>query len=280
MQSIVLSSATVAAFRNYLLLEERSTATVEKYTRTVQSFCVYTGEQPVTRQTVLDYKQYLMQSYSAATVNSALAALGSLFSFLERPDLKVKSLKLQRPVYCPEEKELTMQEYRRLCRTAQAQHRPRLNLLLQTVCSTGIRISELRFITVEAARQGSFTVRCKGKTRSVFMVRALRKKLLQYAREHKITGGMIFITQSGKPLHRSNIWRELKSLCAEARVNSHKVFPHNLRHLFARVFYAMEKDIAKLADVLGHSSINTTRIYIISTGTEHRKKMEAMHLIL
>ena len=209
-----------------------------------------------------------------------LASINSLFAFLGWHDLKVKSIKLQQQIYCPEEKELTKAEYARLCRTAERNHNERLNLILQTICGTGIRVSELQFITVEAVKLGEATVSCKAKTRSVFIVKELQKKLLRYAAEQNIKSGMIFITRTGKPLSRTNIWREMKALCNEAGVNPQKVFPHNLRHLFARVFYGIEKDIAKLADILGHSSINTTRIYIISTGTEHRRRMENMRLII
>ena len=209
-----------------------------------------------------------------------LASLNSLFSFLGWYDCKVRSLKLQRQVYCPEEKELTKAEYARLCRTAKAKHNERLNLILQTICGTGIRVSELQFITVEAVKKGEATVSLKGKTRSVFLIKPLQKKLLRYITEQKIQSGAVFVTRTGKPINRTNIWREMKKLCLEAEVNPEKVFPHNLRHLFARVFYGIEKDIAKLADILGHSSINTTRIYIISTGMEHRQRMERMRLII
>ena len=209
-----------------------------------------------------------------------LASINSLFAFLGWHDLKVKSIKLQQQIYCPEEKELTKVEYTRLCRTAEKKHNERLNLILQTICGTGIRVSELQFITVEAVKLGEATVSCKAKTRSVFIVKELQKKLLRYAAEQGIKNGMIFVTRTGKPISRTNIWREMKALCEEANVNPQKVFPHNLRHLFARTFYGIEKDIAKLADILGHSSINTTRIYIISTGTEHRRRMENMHLII
>lgn len=209
-----------------------------------------------------------------------LASINSLFAFLGWHDLKVKSIKLQQKIYCPEEKELTKAEYTRLCRAAEKRHNERLNLILQTICGTGIRVSELQYITVEAARKGEAIVSCKAKTRSVFIVKDLQKKLLRYAAEQNIKSGMIFITRTGKPISRTNIWREMKALCEEADVNPKKVFPHNLRHLFARVFYGIEKDIAKLADILGHSSINTMRIYIISTGTEHRRRMENMRLII
>ena len=179
----------------------------------------------------------------------------------------------------PEARELSKAEYIRLCCEAKRRYNERLNLILQTICGTGIRISELQYITVEAATCGEAIVSCKSKTRSVFIVRELKQKLLSYAAEQRIKSGMIFITRTEKPVDRTNIWREMKSLCKEAGVNPQKVFPHNLRHLFAREFYKTEKDSAKLADVLGYSSISTTRIYIISTGTEHRRQMENMHLI-
>lgn len=175
---------------------------------------------------------------------------------------------------------MTRAEYKRLCQAAKQKKNERLNLIIQTICATGIRVSELQYITVESAKCGEAIVNCKAKTRSVFIVKELKLKLLRYAEEQGIKSGMIFVTKSGKPINRTNIWREMKALCKDANVNPQKVFPHNLRHLFARTFYGIEKDIAKLADILGHSSINTTRIYIISTGTEHRKKMENMHLII
>ena len=234
----------------------------------------------ITKETVIAYKKHLQESYAVRSVNSMLASINSLFAFLGWHDLRVKSIKLQQQIYCPEEKELTKAEYTRLCTAAKHKHNERLNLILQTICGTGIRVSELQYITVEAARRGEASVSCKAKTRLVFIVKELQKKLLRYAAEQNIESGMIFVTRTGKPLSRTNIWREMKNLCLEAEVNPKKVFPHNLRHLFARVFYGIEKDIAKLADILGHSSIDTTRIYIISTGTEHRKRMENMRLIL
>ena len=167
-----------------------------------------------------------------------------------------------------------------MCQAAKQKKNERLNLIIQTICATGIRVSELQYITVEATKCGEAIVNCKAKTRSVFIVKELKQKLLRYAAEKEIKSGMIFVTKSGKPINRTNIWREMKALCKNANVNPQKVFPHNLRHLFARTFYGIEKDIAKLADILGHSSINTTRIYIISTGTEHRRRMENMHLII
>lgn len=275
-----ITAADIAAFRKQLILAERSAATVEKYVRDAAAFAAFADGGAITKMTVIAYKEKLQRTYAPRSVNSMLAGVNSLFVFLGWHDLKVRSLKLQQRGYCHEEKELTKTEYARLCRAAKQRHNERLHLILQTICGTGMRVSELRYVTVEAAKRGEATVRCKGKTRTVFLVKELKQKLLRYAAEQNIKSGMIFVTRTGKPISRTNIWREMKALCAEANVNPQKVFPHNLRHLFARVFYNMEKDIAKLADILGHSSINTTRIYIISTGTEHRRRMESMRLIL
>ena len=281
MKGRILTETQIAAFAVYLKSEEKSENTIEKYMRDVRAFCAYVGEAEMTKETVIAYKNKLLsENYAARSVNSVLASINSLLSFLGWADLKVKSIKLQRQIYCPEEKELTKAEYIRLVNTAKQKGNERLNLLIQTICGTGIRVSELQYITVEAVKCNEAVVSLKGKTRSVFIVRELQKKLLRYAAEQKISSGEIFITRSGKPMSRTNIWREMKSLCVEAGVNPQKVFPHNLRHLFARTFYGIEKDIAKLADILGHSSINTTRIYIITTGNEHRQRMENMRLII
>lgn len=280
MKGQIITARMIAEFREHLILEERSEITVEKYIRDVKAFSAYTQNAAITKETVIAYKKHLQENYAVRSVNSMLASINSLFAFLGWHDLKVKSLKLQQQFFCPEEKELTKAEYARLCRTAERKHNERLSLILQTICGTGIRVSELQYITVEAAKNGEAVVNCKAKTRSVFIVKELKQKLLRYAAEQNIKNGMIFVTRTGKPISRTNIWREMKALCEEANVNPQKVFPHNLRHLFARVFYGIEKDIAKLADILGHSSINTTRIYIISTGTEHRQRMENMRLII
>ena len=281
MKGRILTETQIAAFAVYLKSEEKSENTIEKYMRDVRAFCAYVGEAEMTKETVIAYKNKLLsENYAARSVNSVLASINSLLSFLGWADLKVKSIKLQRQIYCPEEKELTKAEYIRLVNTAKQKGNERLNLLIQTICGTGIRVSELQYITVEAVKCNEAVVSLKGKTRSVFIVRELQKELLRYAAEQKISSGAIFITRSGKPMSRTNIWREMKSLCVEAGVNPQKVFPHNLRHLFARTFYGIEKDIAKLADILGHSSINTTRIYIITTGNEHRQRMERMRLII
>lgn len=281
MKGRFLTDKLVTEFSAHLKNEEKSQNTTEKYLRDVRIFSAHFRGTEITKEMVIAYKSKLLAAhYAVRSVNSMLASLNSLFTFLGWSDCKVKSIKLQRQIYCPEEKELTKAEYLRLVNAAKQKGKERLNLILQTICGTGIRVSELEYITVEAAKSGKAVVALKGKTRSVFLVKELQKKLLRYATEQNISSGTIFITRNGKPLSRTNIWREMKGLCQEAGVNPQKVFPHNLRHLFARVFYGIEKDIAKLADILGHSSINTTRIYIISTGSEHRKRMENMHLIL
>ncbi len=281
MKGRILTENRIADFSAYLRSEEKSENTVEKYLRDVQAFAEYLGGAEITKGKVIAYKSRLLaENYAVRSINCMLASLNSLFSFLGWSDCKVKSIKLQRQIYCPEEKELTKAEYMRLVNAAKQKGNERLNLILQTICGTGIRVSELQYITVEAAKRGEAVVSLKGKTRTVFLVKELRKKLLRYAAEQNIQSGAIFITRTGKPMSRTNIWREMKGLCEQAEVNPQKVFPHNLRHLFARVFYGIEKDLAKLADILGHSSINTTRIYIISTGDEHRRRMEHMRLLL
>ena len=276
-----ITNEIVLKFKRHLIEEEKSENTIEKYIRDVKLFFAYVKSVEITKEKVIAYKNKLIcDNYAIRSVNSMIASINSLFVFLGWLDLKAKNIKLQRQIYYPEEKELTKAEYIRLCRTAERKHNERLNLILQTICGTGIRVSELRFITVEAVKSNVAIVSLKGKTRSVFIVKELKKKLLRYAKNQNIKSGMIFVTRTGKAINRTNIWREMKSLCKDANVNPQKVFPHNLRHLFARVFYGIEKDIAKLADILGHSSIDTTRIYIISTGTEHRRCMENMRLII
>lgn len=281
MKGRFINEKLIEAFGKHLMLEEKSEHTVEKYLRDVRAFAAHTGNAEISKETVISYKQYLLENdYAVRSINSMLASLNSLFAWLGWHDCRVKALKTQKQIFCPEEKELTKAEYLRLVSTAKQNGNERLNLILQTICGTGIRVSELAFITVEAARCGEAIVSCKGKTRSVFLVKELQKKLLRYCAKQGIISGCIFITRTGKPISRTNIWREMKALCEQADVDPRKVFPHNLRHLFARVFYGLDKDIAKLADILGHSSINTTRIYIISTGTEHRQRMESMRLII
>ncbi|MGN0323910.1 MAG: tyrosine-type recombinase/integrase [Oliverpabstia sp.] len=275
----ILSEETIHAFREYLVLEEKSTATVEKYLRDVRAFHLFAGQQTVTKERMMAYKKFLIEKgYAASSINSMLASINSLLAFLGWSDCKVKNIKTQRQTYCAEEKELTKSEYLRLL--AAAKDRPQLYLILETICGTGIRVSELRFFTAEAVKRGEITVRCKSKTRTILLPGKLKKMLLDHAKKNGIRSGAIFITRNGKPLDRSNIWAQMKSLCEAAGVKASKVFPHNLRKLFARTFYGIEKDIAKLADILGHSSIDTTRIYIMTTGTEHRRKIERLGLVV
>lgn len=275
-----ITEQLISEWVTYLVSEEKSENTIEKYKRDARAFMSYLQGNLVTKDQVLAYKTYLIQNYAPRSVNSMLISLNRLFSFLDWDDVRVKTLKLQRQTYCPEEKELTKNEYERLVLTARRKGNERLELILQTICGTGIRVGELQFITVEAARKGEAVVSLKGKTREVFIVKKLRKKLMDYARRNGIEEGPVFVTRSGKPICRTNIWREMKALCAQAAVSPEKVFPHNLRHLFARIFYGINKDIAKLADILGHASIETTRIYIVSTGAEHRRFLEGMRLII
>ena len=267
-------------FKFKLQNDEKSDATIEKYCRDVAKFISFLGKEDISKENTIKYKQYLInQKYALKSVNSMIASLSSFLEFIGRIDCKIKSIKMQKQIFCEENRELTREEFNRLVSTAESNGNERLSLIIQTICGTGIRISELKFITVEAVRAGEAVVSCKGKTRTVFIVQNLRRKLMKYISKRKLKSGTVFITKSGEPVNRSSIWREMKNLCRKAEVNPEKVFPHNLRHLFARVFYAIEKDIAKLADILGHSSINTTRIYIISTGKEHRQRMESMRLI-
>ena len=281
MKEKTIDQNTVCRFQKHLLDEEKSEATIEKYVRDVKVFADYAHGVPITKETVIAYKQRLVEEgYAIRSINSMLASINSLFCYLGWTEMKVKSLKLQQAVFCPEERELTKAEYERLCRTAKKRRRERLLLVLQTICSTGIRVSELPYITVESVREGQADVSLKGKTRTVLLPNALRKKLKRYVAVRRLQGGPVFVTRSGRPLSRTNIWREMKGLCAEAAVDARKVFPHNLRHLFARVFYALEKDIVRLADILGHSSVDTTRIYIVSSGAEHRHHIERMRLVI
>lgn len=275
----MLRKEMLDAFQQYLIEEEKSTATVEKYLRDARAFLLFAGQMDVRKELVVAYKTELLhRNYAVSSINSMLASLNSLLNFLGWQDCKVKKLKVLRKTYCKESKELTKAEYIRLL--AAAEHRPQLRLILETLCGTGIRVSELRFFTVERVQSGEIAVRCKNKIRTILLPSKLRKRLLGYARKRGIRAGAIFITKNGKPLHRSNIWAQMKSLCKTARVNADKVFPHNLRKLFARTFYDREKDIAQLADILGHSSIDTTRIYIMSTSIEHRRKLERLGLVV
>lgn len=279
MKGKLMTAETIAAYRQKLIAEEKSAATVEKYLRDVRAFFAFAGEAELTKELVMAYKRRLVErGYALRSVNSMVGSVNSLLEFLGRPDCRVKALRQQRQIYCAEEKELTKAEYLRLLEAARK--KPRLRLVMETICGTGIRVSELRYFTVEAARRGEVTVNCKAKTRTILLPKKLQRLLLDYARSRGLSSGAIFLTRRGKPLDRSHIWRQMKKLCEEAGVRPGKVFPHNLRKLFARTFYGLEKDIARLADILGHSSIDTTRIYLMSTGAEHRRKIERLGLVI
>lgn len=265
-------------FKVFLESMERSKATVEKYMRDVGAFARKYPQ--IDKETVLRYKEEITENYKPASVNSMLAALNCFFRFMGWLDCLVKPLKIQRCAFCPEEKMLTREDFSKLVQTARTLKMQRLSLIMETQGATAIRISELKAVTVEAVKIGCAVIRCKGKIRNILLPTKLCRKLICYAGEKKITAGSIFISRNGKPLDRSNIWSAMKKLCSAAGVEARRVFPHNLRHLFARLYYSLEKDIAKLADVLGHTSIDTTRIYILSDGVEHRKLLDRLGLIL
>lgn len=269
----------ILRYKEYLIDEEKSEVTVEKYIRDIQTFYKWHGESKITKQRVLEYKNKLVEEYTPATVNSVLAALNGFFAYNEWYSLRVKSLKLQRTLFCRSEKELTKREYEMLLKAAMDKKNERLNLIMQTICSTGIRVSELSYVTVSAVMQGQAQVKLKGKIRTVLFTKELCKLLKRYIREQGIEDGYVFRTRTGKPVDRYSIWKSMKKLCESAGVSSEKVFPHNLRHLFARAFYGVQKDIVRLADILGHSSVNTTRIYTIENGDVHRKQMNLLGLV-
>ena len=274
-----MSNCMIENYARHLVNEEKSGLTIQKYLHDIRTFLKFAEKQPITKELTIAYKQDLIaRNYAVSSVNSMLAALNGFLDFLGWHDCKIKVVRTQRKIYCAEEKELTKTEYLRLL--AASKNQPQLNLIIQTICATGIRISELQFFTLEAIKRGEVRVRCKNKTRLIFVPGSLRTRLMNFAKQHNVTTGAVFVTRSGKPLDRSNIWTQMKNLCQKAQVNPKKVFPHNLRKLFARTFYSMEKDIAKLADILGHGSIETTRIYIMSTGAEHRRQIERMGLII
>ena len=266
-------------FKAYLINEEKSTATVSKYLHDVAVFAAWAGERGLEKVVVLEYKAHLCEKYVPTSVNAMLSSLNCFFNFCGWYDLRVKNLKIQRQIFASTEKELTKAEYDRLLRAAKSKKNERLFLLMQTICSTGIRVSELKFITVEAVERGIAEINCKGKRRQVFLPKELRKMLGRYIKEQKRKSGAVFVTKNGNPLDRSNIWSDMKKLCKTANVSEKKVFPHNLRHLFARTFYSLQKDVVRLADILGHSSVNTTRIYTMETGVVHRRQMERLGLL-
>ncbi len=267
-------------FGAYLHHEERSRHTIEKYLHDVSLFWDWVGKRPVTRETVADWKEQLCgMGRAVVTINSSLAALHSFFAFMGWQDCRVKYLKRQQRLFRDDSKELTKREYERLVQTAKAQGNERLALLFETICATGIRVSEVKYITLEAVLRGQAEISLKGKIRTILLPNKLAHKLKKYARKQKITSGELFRTKSGKSLSRRQIWSDMKGICKAAGVDGRKVYPHNLRHLFARAFYKACRDIVKLANVLGHSSVETTRIYLVTTCEEHTRELDRLGLV-
>ena len=275
-----ITTEIIESYRDYLISEEKSEATMDKYLRDVREFSDWLGDREFDKTAVLTYKTELTERYAPASVNTILSSLNSFFAFNEWYELKVKTLKIQKQIFASDDKELTKAEYEKLLKAAKSKKNERLYLLMQTICATGIRVSELKHITVEAVCRGRAEINCKGKRRTVFIPSQLCQILKQYIKEQKIMSGSVFISKNGNPLNRSNIWTDMKKLCKSAGVSEKKVFPHNLRHLFARTYYSLQKDIVRLADILGHTSVNTTRIYTMESGEIHRKQIQKLGLLL
>lgn len=276
---LILNRENLTAFEEHLHQEERSPATIAKYMHDIRAFADWQGKTPVSKESLVAWKGELSQRRAPVSVNAALAALHGLFSFLGRPDCRVKYLKIQRRVFRDRGRELSKAEFEHLVNTARRQGQRRLALLLETMGGTGIRVSELPYITVEAAQRGRAEVALKGKIRSVLLPGRLCRKLLRYASAEGIKAGPVFCSRRGQPLSRRQVWAEMKALSRAAGVAESKVFPHNLRHLFARVFYSFCRDLVQLADVLGHSSVDTTRLYLITTGEDFARALDRLGLV-
>ena len=274
-----LTQNKIKEFEIYLYEEEKSENTIEKYIRDVRFFMEWAKDRKIDKSIVLEYKHLLCEKYAPRSVNAALSSLNAIFTFLDWHELKVKTLKIQRQIFADRKKELTKAEYERLLEAARSKKNERLYYLMQTIGSTGIRISELSAITVSAVMQGQAIINCKGKIRQIFLPKKLCKILKGYIKRHKIKSRSVFVSRNGKPLNRSNVWKMMKDLCSAAGVLKSKVFPHNFRHLFARTFYSLQKDIVRLADILGHSSINTTRIYTVESCDVHIKQLQKLGLL-
>ena len=275
-----IDQAQLTAFERHLRLEEREPGTIEKYLRDIRAFATWLAEKPLDKEAAVAWKEHLLASgYAPSTINSMLVALNRFFRFQRRDELRVKTIRVQRRIFRSRDRELTKEEYVRLLETAHALGRERLALLMETICATGIRVSEVKYITVEAAQAGRAEIALKGKIRTILLPGKLRRKLLKYAKKQKTGSGEIFLTRTAKGMSRRQIWAEMKAICKKAGVASSKVFPHNLRHLFARTFYKVCRDVVQLADVLGHSSVETTRIYLASTGDEYVRRMDRLGLI-
>ena len=275
-----ITAEQTARFAQALQEADRAPGTVENYLRHIRAFARWLGRRPLLPESAAQWRDSLLeQGYTPGTVNSMIGPLNRFFQFLGWNECKAKQLRIQRQLFRENQKELTRGEYHRLLSIAQTSGRERLALLMEAICATGIRVSEVQYLTVEAVRAGKAEISLKGKIRTILIPGKLRKKLLSYTKRKNTASGPVFRTRSGCPISRKQIWAEMKSLCKKAGVAASKVFPHNLRHLFARVFYQASRDVAKLADVLGHSSIETTRIYLISTGREHERTLNRLGLV-
>lgn len=278
-KDIILSDKTINNYIRYLQEQERSVSTIKSYQRELMSLQLFLDERPITKDILLAYKAMLKAQYSPSTCNVTISALNSFLRYIGREDLFVKPLRIQKQVFESQNKELSKKEYNKLVRAATINGDERTALAIQTICATGIRVSELQYITVEATKSGQAHICNKGKNRIVFIPKALVNVLKKYVVNHNIASGPIFVTRNNKPLDRSNLWKSMKQLCSVAGVKPSKVYPHNLRHLFAKTYYTQQKDISRLADILGHSNINTTRIYTRESGAVHAKQIAALDLV-
>lgn len=276
----IINEICVEQYLTYLKEQERSSATVKKYQYDLYSILSFLQGKTLTKLELINWKQNLISEYAPASVNTKIAAINGYLQFMGWHELMLKPLRIQQSLFLEEEKELTREEYIRLVKAAKRKENERLSLVMQTICATGIRVSELKFITVDAVYRGKVEISNKGKCRVVFLPEKLRVLLKRYIRINNKTNGIVFTTRTGKPLDRSNIWRDMKKLCESAGVSEKKVFPHNLRHLFARTFYSIEKDLSRLADILGHSNLVTTRIYTAESGWVHAKQIDKLNLIV
>ena len=279
-KKLQLTEQAFDQFEDYLRHDEREESTIEAYLRSLTRFAEWADGRAVTKELAMEWKTALAESgYRPISVNAMLAAVNKFFTCMGREDCKVKYLKLQRQMFRKSEKDLSKEEYQRLVQAAREKGDLRMELILETICATGIRVGELKYITVEAVRAGVAEIALKGKIRTILLPHRLCRKLQKYAKQQKIASGKLFLTQDGLPVSRQSIWTRMKALCEAAGVERSKVFPHNLRSLFARSFYGSRHDVVRLADVLGHSSIETTRIYLMSTGKEYLRQLDKLGLV-
>lgn len=280
MNKKIITNELINNFRIYLYEEERSDNTIEKYMRDIRFFREWLQDRSIDKSIVIEYKKELCERYAIKSVNSMLSSINAFFVFMGWYDLKVKTLKIQKRIFADKSKELSKSDYERLLIAAKNKKNERLYYLMQTIAGTGLRVSEIKYVTCEAVRQGQAVINCKGKIRQIFLPKKLCQMLKKYVKSQNIKSGSVFVTRSGRPLDRYAIWKMLKDLCESAGVSKDKVFPHNFRHLFARTFYSLQKDIVRLADILGHSSVETTRLYTMESGTEHIKQLQKLGLLI